>query len=133
MDDKFASRINKNVTVKVDYFSNVPGTEVKLYKNVNGAGKTDVTLFVDKNPVEVELPVFSHFVKINGTRSIVTIPIKSEVDYGSYIVVVSNEIGSSNRSFEVVLTGESFTRNYLSFYLWLFFVVSNWKYVSQNG
>ncbi|XP_060578473.1 neural cell adhesion molecule 2-like [Ruditapes philippinarum] len=104
MDDKFASRINKNVTVKVDYFSNVPGTEVKLYKNVNGAGKTGVTLFVDKNPVEIELPVFSHFVKINGTRSIVTIPIKSEVDYGSYIVVVSNEIGSSNRSFEVVLT-----------------------------
>jgi hypothetical protein len=97
--------MNNNITVKVDYFSNIPGTEVELYRNFNGVAKTDVMF--NKNLVEVELPVFSHFVKTNGTRAIITTPIKSETDYGSYIVVVSNEIGSSNRSFEVVLTGKS--------------------------
>jgi hypothetical protein len=103
--------LNKNKTVEVEYFSNIAGSDVKLYKIVNGEMKA-VTLFsVTKKLVEIEVPVFSHLIKTDGTGADFIVQIKSEEDYGFYYVVVSNIIGSSNKSFEIVPTSKSFIIN----------------------
>ena len=106
LDDKIASRLNRNVTVTVDFFSNIHGSVVKLYKDdVNGVKKPRNVYTATENPFEVELPVFSHLIKTKGTKANLTIQIKSEEDLGLYTVVVTNEIGSRNKSFEVVEAG----------------------------
>jgi hypothetical protein len=111
LDAKIASRLNRNITVEVEYFSNLAGSNVKLYKFVNDAMKA-VTLFsVTKNPVEIKVPVFSHLIKAKGTKAEFTVQIKSEEDYGFYYVVLSNIIGSSNKSFEIIPTSKSFIIN----------------------
>ncbi|XP_060575287.1 neural cell adhesion molecule 1-B-like, partial [Ruditapes philippinarum] len=102
LDAKIASRLNRNITVEVEYFSNIAGSDVKLYKIVNDAMKAVTLLSV--NPVEIKVPVLSHLIKAKGTRAYFTVQIKSEEDYGFYYVVVSNIIGSSNKSFEIIPT-----------------------------
>ncbi|XP_053409347.1 sialoadhesin-like [Mercenaria mercenaria] len=102
---KIPAELNGNTTVEAHYYSNIAGSSVKIYRNRNGARQEGVIYTVSETRVEINLPVFKHIIKTGGTRARIFIQILSMDDLGLYDVVVSNEIDSDTRSFEIVLKG----------------------------
>ncbi|XP_053391410.1 protein turtle-like, partial [Mercenaria mercenaria] len=103
--EKTPAKLKENATLEVYYYSNVAESEVKIYKNVNGTRKGGIIYTVSETHVDVNLPVFNHFIKTGGTRAKILIQILSADDLGTYDVVVANDVGPSTRSFEIVPKG----------------------------
>ncbi|XP_053391382.1 hemicentin-2-like, partial [Mercenaria mercenaria] len=105
VSEKTPAKFKENASLEVYYYSNVAGSEVKIYRNVNGSKQERIIYNASETRVEVSLPVFAHTVRTRGTKAQILIQILSQDDFGSYDVVVANEIGSSTRSFEIVPKG----------------------------
>ncbi|XP_060564839.1 hemicentin-2-like, partial [Ruditapes philippinarum] len=100
-----SSKLMENATNDVYYFSNVAGSNVTIYRNVNGSRQEDVKYSVTETNTQVNLKVFGHSIKTAGVRARLSIHVQTKDAIGSYDVVVSNEINSTVRSFEIVAKG----------------------------
>ncbi|XP_053391071.1 protein turtle homolog B-like [Mercenaria mercenaria] len=105
VSEKTSAKLKDNATLEIYYYSNVAGSEVKLYRNVNGTRQEGVIYSVSETRAEVNLPVFTQIIRTGGTRAKILIQVQSQDDLGSYDLVVANEIDSSSRSFEIVPKG----------------------------
>ncbi|XP_053391074.1 hemicentin-1-like, partial [Mercenaria mercenaria] len=99
------AKLNGNATLDVHYYSNIAGSNVKIYRNKNGVNKEGVSYTVTEARAEINLPVFKNIIKTGGTIARILIQIHSMDDLGLYEVVVANEIDSVTRPFEIILKG----------------------------
>ncbi|XP_060588057.1 hemicentin-1-like [Ruditapes philippinarum] len=97
-----SSKLMENATVDVYYFSNAAGSNVKIYRNKNGVRLEDVRYNVTETNVQVNLKVFGNTIRTAGVRARILVHIQTKDDTESYDAVVTNEINSTVRSFEIV-------------------------------
>jgi hypothetical protein len=93
----------ENAVIDVYYLSNAAGANVKIYRN--GSRQEDVRYSVTETNAQVNLKVFQHTIKTAGVRAKILVHIQTKYDIGHYDVVVSNEIDSAKRSFEIIAKG----------------------------
>lgn len=107
MPEILSGKLNENVSIEMDYFSNAAESRVSIFKNVSGSRINAVISAILEEPTEVHLTVFKYSIKTVGTKAYISMKIDSKDDFGFYDVVVSNEIGLTFRLVEIIPKGNT--------------------------
>ncbi|XP_069115137.1 muscle M-line assembly protein unc-89-like [Argopecten irradians] len=84
---------NEDIVLAIHFFSNPPPRLVTWYLNGNKMGLRGETA-----PYDVRLPMHDQRMLKKGYINVMSVPRRSEQDFGTYTVKISNEIGSSEHS-----------------------------------
>lgn len=105
-NENISAKIDERLNIEIEYYSNTGLSDVKLYKTMDGSRQNVADYSVSKTSTVIDLPVFTHNVKTTGTKAVVSILMNSKEDMGYYDIIVSNEVDSTIRSFQIDLKGK---------------------------
>jgi len=80
------------------------------------SGNTTMTYSKTITPVPVHLPVFDKEVQTDGFQTNITFVVNSQEQFGEYVLIVSNGIGATPHSVEIIPEGLRLTKICFAFH-----------------
>ena len=109
LDLKVPASLNTRFAIHLTVYSNAGDVDTKIYKLVNNT-LTNLNITSVRNvKTTAKLPMHSNTVDTDDAYALTIYhTIKSQEEFGEFVVFLSNEIGTTNQKFEISAQGISF-------------------------